>query len=87
MKIDNFYVSSCINMARNLAGISKSKGLPLARIMNVYNKFNSSLYKESEEKAKERNTVRSNETIGRYNSSIEEKALQLTEVYFNLQKN
>ena len=79
------YIESCRTIAKGLDDIATKNKVSLAKVNEIYTQFNHVLYRE--DMAKARNTVRSNEDFGRYNHSIEERALELTAGHFNTQKN
>jgi hypothetical protein len=77
------YLNYCKGFARNLSRIAKDNKVSLVKVMNVYNKFNHVLYKEDKVRY---NIIRSRE-LGGYKHLLEEKALELTQCYFNLSRN
>jgi non-canonical (house-cleaning) NTP pyrophosphatase len=74
------YVKSCMAIAKGLSNIATENEISLAKVQSVYNIFNE-LHKESEF---EQYTVKADSS--RQYIGLEEKALELTKRYFNIQK-
>ncbi|MCX6749842.1 MAG: hypothetical protein NTZ83_00110 [Candidatus Pacearchaeota archaeon] len=72
------YSNQCKELAKNLTNIATKNKLSLAKVMQVYSKFNDRIYRDDSANGG-RFTM--------YKPVLEEQTLGLTEWYFNFPKN
>jgi hypothetical protein len=72
------YINQCKAISKNLTIMAKKNQLSLVKVVQIYNKFNYALYSED---------LANGGEFSMYKPSLEEKALNLTEAYFNIPRN
>jgi hypothetical protein len=75
--INHTYPNACANITSGLVDIAKESQISIPKVCETYNQFNKRTYK---------NFFNNGEKFSTYIPELEEKALELTKRYFNIQK-